>query len=376
MKLQFKFTLHFILLVLVTISTSFFLINFSVQSQFDRFIKEKNQEWIEITRDNPSVTIIPFRDVAQLSKTRETPEERFQKTVSKSLLLAGLMAMLLGIVLAYLQSKYLLKKIYQLKSSMHQYMLDGTSKPVFHTRSDEIDELANIYNHLIKKIEKEERIRREFFIDMSHELRTPITSIKGYLEGLLDNVFDQNKEKEIQKKALGETDRMARLVKEMTNLAKLETEEVKLEKEVVDIKKLTQEISEILITEDSNLKLDISGDLKALVDPHKFKQVIINLLENAIQYREENTNIGITMGQTENHNYWNIKNKTSEINPENLDFFFERFYRADKSRHHDTQKPHLGIGLNIVKKIVDQHQGTIEAKMEKGYVNFRVTLPR
>ncbi|MCC7432370.1 HAMP domain-containing histidine kinase [Candidatus Peregrinibacteria bacterium] len=378
MKLQFKFTLHFILLVLVTITASFFLINFSVQSQFDRFIEEKNQEWLEISRRNPSITIIPFRSISEKNKAIESPEEKYQKTVSKSLLLAGLMAVFLGIILAYLQSKFLLQKIYRLKSSMHRYMLDGTSKPVFHNRSDEIDDLANIYNHLIKKIEKEEKIRREFFTDMSHELRTPITSIKGYLEGLIDQVFDQDKEKDIYKKALSETNRMARLIKEMTTLAKLETEDAKLDKIATNIKELTQEVVETFITEadSKNIKINILGDIEANLDQNKFKQVIINLLENAIQYGKSDSNIEIEMNNDDQNYYWSIKNESKDINQETADFFFERFYRADKSRQHNNEKPHLGIGLNIVRKIIEQHQGKIEAKVENSQITFKLTIPR
>ncbi len=378
MKLQAKFTLNFILLVVVTLVVSFVVINWSVQSQFNQFIHEKNQQWGEMMHGNPSIEILinPFDQKPGALHNRQTPEDRFLDTVSHSLFLAGMIVILLAIVLAYFLSKFFLQRIYRLQSSMHQYMQDGTSKPVLQNGNDEVDELAHMYNLLIEKIEKEEKIRREFFIDMSHELRTPLTSIKGYLEGLVDKVFDPEKEKDIHEKTLNETDRMIHLVKEMTTLAKLESEELKLSKELTDLKKLTEGVIDILTpeAEKKHVTIEIDGEAKAEVDPYKFKQVMINLLENALHYGKNSEPILIEMGEKEGRIFWSIRNTTEGLNEKELAYFFERFYRSDKSRNYDAKKPHLGIGLNIVKKIVEQHGGTISTDIDGEDIIFEILI--
>lgn len=389
MKLQAKFTLNFIFLVLVTIVISFVLIHWSVQAQFQKFMDEKNQEWtyrVQIGNHDSNITgialfpprNIPFEPRIGQNLENETPEDRYLSTVSRSLILAAAIDIVLAIILAYLLSTVLLKKIHRLKSAMHQYMDKGTSRSVLHGKSDEVDDLANMYNSLIEKVEKEEKIRKDFFIDMSHELRTPLTSIKGYLEGLIDSVFEKDRIQEIQEKTLQETDRMIRLVKEMSTLAKLEVETNGLEKESVDLGKITHEVIDMFNEEIAEKQLVIAaeGDAKALVDPYKFKQVIINLLDNAIHHGPAGNTIHIRIKEEENGLLWSIRNKAENVNPKDLVHFFERFYRADKSRTYNTKKPHLGIGLNIVKKIVEQHGGSISARMEGEEIIFEIILPR
>jgi len=383
MKLQAKLTLNFIALVVISIGVSFFLIHWNVQSTFNRFIEEKQQEWeilqgengLEIQFKHPG-RMNPFMQHPEIPPDRETPEIHFLNGARNSLIWAAMIGAALAIILGYLSSSFLLKRIFRLQSAMHQYMERGTVKAVPHEGVDEVDDLAKIYNLLIEKIQKQEAIRREFFVDMSHELRTPLTSIKGYLEGLLDKVFDQKKEKEIHKKLLNETDRMIRLIREMTTLAKLESEKIIVAKEKVDLKKLTDEVVEMLSTEGESPspKITVNGRAEAAVDPNKWKQVMINLIENALQYGKKDSPVLIEIETKKRQLIWRIKNKTDLMDQKEIEHFFERFYRADKSRSYDVQKPHLGIGLNIVKKIVEHHGGAIAAGLEGEYLVFEITL--
>ena len=380
MKLQAKFTLYFVLMVITTLMVSFYLIHWSFEVQFDRLIQEKNQQWRERMREDRSIVDNPFDPIIGVPRNRQTPENRFLSTVSSSLLIAAIIDILLAVIVAHFLSKFLLQRIYKLKSSMHDYMEDSVTKPVLHNAVDgvdEVDELARIYNLLIEKIEKEKKVRNDFFIDMSHELRTPLTAIKGYLDGLIDKVFDPEKEQNIQKKTLDETNRMIRLVKEMTTLAKLEIGDIQLSKESTDIGALTNEVVETFLqeTQKRHIKIEIHGSIQAEVDPYKFRQVIINLLDNALDYGKNGEIIVIAMGEENGRVYWRIQNAVEGVNPKDLEYFFERFYRADKSRSYDAKKPHLGIGLNIVKKIIEQHGGTIEAQMEEDKIIFDILLP-
>ncbi len=374
MKLQAKFTITFILLVIVTTVISFLVINVNLQQQFEKFIRDKNRQWEQTHNPNMTPLENPFILPPRPEK-EETPEQNFVRTAKNSLLFAGIIDISLAVILAYILSNFLLKRIYRLKSSMHQYMEDGTSRPVTHGEEDEIDELATIYNELIEKIQREEKVRKEFFIDMSHELRTPLTSVKGYLEGLIDKVFDAEKEKDIHQKALGETDRMIHLIKEMTILAKLESEKPKLTFKRINLRTLTEEVAEMLKPEfeKKGIRLTINGEAEAKIDDYKFRQVLINLTENALQYTKGKT-IDIEIGQKNGGAFWKIQNKTEGTHPEDVEQFFERFYRGDKSRVYEKQKPHLGIGLNIVKKIVEQHRGSITANLKNNVITFEIVL--
>lgn len=389
MKLQAKLTLNFFLLIAVVIVTSFLLLHWNFELQFNRFIDEKNKEWQEMydTDDKPPVDVRLakkfFRSI-QPNDARififeneiETPEQKFLRATIDSLIMAGLISMLIAAVLGYLLNKFLLRRIRGLQTSMHDYRDRNVVTSVPHGNEDEIDDLANIYNLLIRKIEKQENIRRDFFIDISHELRTPLTSIKGYLEGLDDKVFAPDKEKEIHLKIKRENERMIYLVKEMTSLAKLEAGQMTLHKQVTDLHSLSLEVIEDFESylDERKIKTEVNGSVKAHLDANKFKQVVINLLDNAITYSLEGSTIFIEMGKNNDQIFWHIKNTPAKQLTDEHELFFERFYRADKGRQYNKEKPHLGIGLNIVKKIIDQHGGSISVRRDEEQIVFEIVF--
>ena len=388
MKLQAKLTLNFFLLIVVVVVTAFLLLHWNFELQFNRFIDEKNKEWQELQiGDKPLADMRGaknfFRSIRPndakifiLENEIETPEQKFLRATIDALIMAGLISMLIAAVLGYLLNKFLLRRIHGLQTSMHDYRDRNVVTAVSHGDEDEIDDLANIYNLLIHKIEKQENIRRDFFIDISHELRTPLTSIKGYLEGLDDKVFAPEKEKEIHHKIKRENERMIYLVKEMTSLAKLETGHMILNKKETNLNDLSKEVVEDFeaYLEERKIKVEIHGSVKAFVDANKFKQVVINLLDNAITYSPEDSVIAIETGKKDDQIFWFMKNTPSKKLTDEHELFFERFYRADKGRQYNKEKPHLGIGLNIVKKIVDQHGGNISVRRDGDQVVFEVTF--
>jgi signal transduction histidine kinase len=389
MKLQAKLTLNFFLLIAVVIVTSFFLLHWNFELQFNRFIDEKNQEWQEMydTDDKPPVDVRLakkfFRSIQPndakifiLENEIETPEQKFLRATIDSLIMAGLISMLIAAVLGYLLNKFLLRRIRGLQTSMHDYRDRNVVTSVPHGDEDEIDDLANIYNLLIHKIEKQENIRRDFFIDISHELRTPLTSIKGYLEGLDDKVFAPEKETEIHGKIKRENERMIYLVKEMTSLAKLEAGQMTLHKKATDLHSLSMEVIEDFESylDERKMKTEVNGSVEVDLDANKFKQVVINLLDNAITYSLEGSTIFIEMGKNNDQIFWHIKNTPAKNLTDEHELFFERFYRADKGRQYNKEKPHLGIGLNIVKKIIDQHGGTISVRRDEEQIIFEIVF--
>ncbi len=363
------------MIALIVIAVSFFLIEQRTNDEFRKFtiekIKNGKNQPAEKTNNPP-----PPSNPNDIHFAPDSPEARFVEATRSTLLIASLLGISLAIAISFIFSKFLLEKISRLQTAMNEYMKRGVAKKVAHSSKDEIDKLTEVYNILIEKIDNQENIRREFFIDMSHELRTPLTAVKGYLEGLSDNVFAASREKEIQKKALAETDRMVHLIKEMATLAKAEAENQELLKEKLHLENITKDVISLLKNEADakEMKVEIMGGAMAEINRDKFKQIMINLLDNAISHGEKGGQIKIRMKNEDSKAYWIIENKAIGISQKDFDSIFERFYRSDKSRFYDGKKLHLGIGLNIVKKLVDLHDGKIVASLKDGWVEFKVII--
>jgi len=377
MKLQTKFTLSTILIVLIVVTMTFFVISKRTSTDFEQFIIEKIEE--EKQKKPPkNQENQPPKDYNELKFASDSPEARFLETTKNSLLIVGIAGILIAVIVSFLVSRLFLRRIHSIQNAMHKYRNEGKSEPVAHNNTDEIDDMTAVYNLLIEQIAKQESIRKEYFIDTSHELKTPLTFIKSYSEGLIDQVFDKDKEADIYKKILNESNRMIHLIKEMTILAKLESEEISLNKEKIDIRKLTEDVADSLQKEfdDKAIKLEINGNTQAEIDKDKFTQVFLNLIDNAVQYSETKSSICIQISKKTSGFSWIIKNKPQDkIYPKNLEFIFERFYRGDKSRSYDKKRQNLGIGLNIVKKIVELHGGNVQAKLdEDGLVVFEIVV--
>ena len=390
MKLQVKFTLGFVGLVLVCVGISSALINWDVQAGFRQFVAER--------RLLQSGQLMPFPPELPNGQTRsgilsgsgqygrnppvprnrsvdwEAPENRFNATIQNALLISALFSVILAVILGYAISQWFLGRIRNLQMAMANYRENEIPHKIPNAGNDELDELIAVYNRMIERIAEQERIRKDFFVDMSHEIRTPITSIKGYLEGLLDGVFEPTNE--VLKKTLSETDRLGLLVKEMFALAKIESGQVELERENVDLREITAEILESSEKKQQakELEITVQGKAKTIADRSKCKQILINLIHNAIAYAPAKTAVRIEMAEKKEGTVWRIRNRAPNVDADTVPQLFERFYRSDKSRAYSEKHPHLGIGLNIVRKLTELQGGTVRAEHDGTDITFEVVF--
>jgi two-component system sensor histidine kinase VicK len=218
--------------------------------------------------------------------------------------------------------------------------------------------------------QKLENMRKEFVANVSHELRTPLTSIKSYTETLLDCAID---DKETATKFLtvidSESDRMARLVKDLLQLSSLDNNQIKWNLNSFSFSNLVKSSIEKLQLEAANKQQKLEcytiGDLPDIIADHdRIEQVVLNILTNSIKYTPNGGCITVYLGVMYNDVYIKVTDTGIGIPKEDLDRIFERFYRVDKARSREMGG--TGLGLSIAKEIVQAHKGLITASSELG----------
>ncbi len=234
--------------------------------------------------------------------------------------------------------------------------------------------------HDVTEIRKLETMRRDFVANVSHELKTPLTSIKGFVETLLDGAID---DKENSRQFLSiiqhHTDRLSSLIDDLLALSHIESKEVALEKEKF---KLRDHVDEIALGFKTQLKKrsilirnEIPSDLSIDADRARMGQVLINIIDNAIKFNKEKGFVSIAAREEGDNIEVIIEDSGIGIPENDVPRIFERFYRVDKARSRELGG--TGLGLSIVKHIIDLHGGTIRVESVEGLGSkFRITLPK
>ena len=227
---------------------------------------------------------------------------------------------------------------------------------------DELERLAASFNNMAAALEKTEAQRRELIGDVTHELRTPLTTIKGYMEGLLDGVLPETAE--TYQAVYREADRLKRLVDDLQELSRVEAGAYPLNIRPVDLPRLVGTLTENFSSQfrEKNVRLvvEIPADLpRVLADEDRLKQILTNLVGNALQYTPEGGEVHIEAGVNQAEVEIRIADTGIGIAAEHLSHLFTRFYRVDKSRSRAAGGS--GIGLTITRYLVDAQGGRIWA---------------
>ncbi len=244
--------------------------------------------------------------------------------------------------------------------------------------NDEVGELAQSFNEMTDAIIQNEATRKSFVQNVSHELRTPMTSIGGFIDGILDGTVPKKDTKKYLQITSDEIKRLARLVQSMFDIAKLDAGEKKLQP--VEFNAF-QSVLDILFSKENVIeskKLEIKGlsDIGEIIvkaDKDLIHEVLYNLIDNAVKFNVSGGFIDISLKRIGKDLEFIIKNSGEIIKTEDLPFVFERFYKADKAR--SGVKDSTGLGLYIVKTIIDMHGGTVYVNSYKNeYTEFGFTL--
>ncbi len=229
----------------------------------------------------------------------------------------------------------------------------------------------------VTEVRKLESLRRDFVANVSHELKTPLTSIKGFIETLSAGAIDDKvRAKSFLKMMEEDSDRLTRLIGDLLELSKIESKEILLKSEVID---LQNEIDQVLagfktILEEKKITTENKMNAQVFADRDKLKQILINLIENAIKFNKPQGRITFTLAASGEYVKLEIADTGIGIPKDIIPRVFERFFRADQARSRDLGG--TGLGLAIVKHLVETHGGQIwcESQFGKGST-FIITLP-
>ena len=244
-------------------------------------------------------------------------------------------------------------------------------------RDDEIGELAASFNNIAESLQQTERQRREFIANISHELKTPMTTIAGYTDGILDGTIPPENERQYLQIISNESRRLSRMVRRMLDVSQLQVMDPLRGGNHFDI---CESMRRVLISMEKKINdrhLDVDADIPeepilVLGDNDMITQVIYNLLENAAKFAREGSTLYLGVTTIDGKARVTVRNVGDTIPAEELPLLFERFHKSDKSRSED--KDGVGLGLYIVKTILEQHRETIRVTSENGVTAFTFSL--
>ncbi|MEI6379830.1 MAG: HAMP domain-containing sensor histidine kinase [Cyanobacteriota bacterium ELA615] len=288
-------------------------------------------------------------------------------------LLSGISAA--GIV-SYWFSQRIMQPLNQMKDITHEFASGHLEQRMPSLDIPELNQLSHSFNYMATSLEGVEKRRRELISDLTHELRTPLTVVRGYLEGLADGTISPCDE--LYDKLVKETRRLERLTFDLQELSKAEAGHLLINPQAINLQpllnSLVEKFSEQLLDDGPVLELDYPSDIPLVLgDLDRIEQILINLIGNAIRYTNEGK-IQIKLQKDSKWIWISIIDSGIGISNEDLPHIFERFWRVDKSR--SSGFGGTGIGLAIVKRLIELHNGRIivESELGKGST-FSFCLP-
>ncbi|MDR1253636.1 MAG: HAMP domain-containing histidine kinase [Oscillospiraceae bacterium] len=304
---------------------------------------------------------------------------KFREDILKIFAIAFLAALMISFLAIGGVSYKMVKPLREMAIVAKRFGDEDFSDRVPAGREDEIGQLAIAFNNMAESLSISENIRRSFVANVSHELKTPMTTISGFVDGILDGTIPNDKQNDYLKIVSEEIKRLSRLVRSMLNLSRIDSGKLKLNKKIFFLK---QTIFSILLTFEKQIEkkyitikgLENTDSIVVEGDSDLIHQVIYNLIENAVKFVNFEGKISFHIEKFYDRVVVGIKNTGQGIPKSEIGFVFDRFYKTDKSRSQD--KNGMGLGLYIVKTIIKLHGGDIIVKSIEGeYCEFIFWVP-
>ena len=355
---------------------------------------QKNSSFIEgfgYCSDNQTIVIM------------STPVAGLKESVNisnKFLIYVAIIGFIITVIITFLITKMITSPILQLAEISNKMgKLDFTAR-YEGKRSDEIQTLGQNMNYMsdrlkkaisklqeanevlkedIKRKEAIDEMRKDFIANVSHELKTPIALIQGYAEGLNEGLCeDEESRKYYTEVIMDESEKMNKMVKQLLTLSSLESGNSILHKENFNMTSLTDSVlsSISILIGEKNVKVDFdtSRDVFLYADEFKIEEVVTNYISNAIHHVNDNGTIKIDVSEDERNVYFSVYNTGNKIPEKDLSNVWEKFFKVDKA--HSRSYGGSGIGLSIVKAIVEAHGGAVKVVNKSDGVEFSFKIPR
>ena len=333
------------------------------------------------------VTAVPITDsngfgvgIVIVSAPMEQVTQILQK-ISDTYLFVSVLVVLLAVVMMSLVARKQSRPLRDMAKAAHDFGLGNLNArvQVDPKSSDEVQDLALAFNNMASSLQQSEYQRQEFVANVSHELKTPMTTISGFVDGMLDGTIPPERHKHYMHMVSDETKRLSRLVRSMLDISRLQDQDIPEEKK--SRFELQELAGQVLITfeqkidaKNLNVDVDFPGHpTYTRAGPDYITQVIYNLLDNAVKFCPEGGDLGMKVRTGTTKLYVSVSNSGETIPPNELALLFDRFHKLDKSR--SQNRDGWGLGLYIVKTIIGRHGEDISVTSQNGITTFTFTLP-
>ena len=335
------------------------------------FVSEK----YDLTKDGKTIGTISLSYYGPYFLSES--DSQFLAALNKILLGTGIFSLIVSILIGFVMARRITRPITKTIDITKQ-IADGNYEVSYSktTQLRELDELMSSVNHLAAELSEQEHLRRQLTADVSHELRTPLTSVATHLEAMMMGIWEPTQER--LNSCHEEILRLTSLVKDLENLTKVESDVFHLDKTEVELKELVEAVLDTFQGEmqAKHLTYQVTGEKSVvLADRDRIKQVVLNLLSNAVKYTSEGGSITVQVRYNSAESTILVSDTGIGIPDKDIDHIFERFYRTEKSRSRQTGG--AGIGLTIVKSIMEAHNGAVEVFSKEGEGStFIIRLPK
>lgn len=286
--------------------------------------------------------------------------------------------MLFALLISYLVTRHITQPLAQMSEAARAFAEGDFSVRVHITGHDEMSEFARVFNEMAESLDNIEQTRNDFVANVSHDLRSPMTSINGFIDGMLTGVIPPEKHEHYLRVVLTETKRLSRLVTTLLDISRIQAGERKFKMVNFDICEMGRQILFSFENRIDERDLQIAFDLEkehifVSADMDAIYQVLYNLCDNAVKFSREGGCVKFSVHEKGSAVTVSVYNEGEGIPDEDIRFVFDRFYKADKSR--GIHKTGTGLGLYISKKIIEAHKQTITLQSEyQKYCRFTFTL--
>ncbi|MDR3240232.1 MAG: cell wall metabolism sensor histidine kinase WalK [Clostridiales bacterium] len=274
-----------------------------------------------------------------------------------------------GFILIYISSRTISKPLRQMNNAAKLIASGDFEKRVTVSGRDEVSELADSLNNMAESLDQQEKNRRDFIANISHDLRSPLTSMRGFIEAVMDGTIPPEKTHHYLSIVLDETERLTKLTNDIVDLSQIQAMQIALEKKIFDVNGLIRGVASHFERRVKEKKLQLllkfaDEDNPVEADQEKIQRVVYNLLDNAVKFTPEEGRIEIETSVGEGKVWITVKDNGRGIRAEDQKKIFERFFKADASRGED--KKGSGLGLSIVREFVKAHGETVTLQSEEG----------